>query len=206
MTRFYNILAALAVILTPVAMMTAFGWSAYSAVLAETGAPILAAVSGIATAAAIEVIGIVAGETALWFHGRHDARWKTAALILTLYVLFGLYILRGTRLAPLPIMAGAVYVLVGLRAQAAREVEKENGRATEAVAWEQEKWRIAQADRTRIKLAQASTALALPSHEPASSAHDASTQSHTCERCERQFASVQALNAHKRFCATESEQ
>lgn len=208
MTRFYNILAALAVILTPVAMMTAFGWSAYSAVLAETGAPILAAVSGIATAAAIEVIGIVAGETALWFHGRHDARWKTAALILTLYVLFGLYILAGTRLAPLPVMAGAVYVLVGLRAQAARETAAENGHAAASVAWEQERWRIAQADRTRIKLAQASTALALPSHDastmPASNLHDASTQSHICERCERQFASVQALNAHKRFCATES--
>lgn len=199
MTRFYNILAALAVILTPVAMMTAFGWSAYSAVLAETGAPILAAVSGIATAAAIEVIGIVAGETALWFHGRHDARWKTAALILTLYVLFGLYILAGTRLAPLPVMAGAVYVLVGLRAQAARETAAENGHAAEAAAWEQEKWRIVQADKTRVKVARASTV-------PASSQHDASTQPHVCERCERQFASVQALNAHKRFCATESEQ
>lgn len=213
MTRFYNILAALAVILTPVAMMTAFGWSAYSAVLAETGAPILAAVSGIATAAAIEVIGIVAGETALWFHGRHDARWKTAALILTLYVLFGLYILAGTRLAPLPVMAGAVYVLVGLRAQAARETAAENGHAAEAAAWEQEKWRIVQADKTRVKVARASTqwhyASGVPARAstvPASSQHDASTQPHVCERCERQFASVQALNAHKRFCARESEQ
>lgn len=213
MTRFYDTLAALAVVLTPVAMMTAFGWSAYISVLSETGSATLALLSGVATAAAVEVIGMVAGETTLWFHGRGDRRWMTAAAILALYVLFGLYILGGTRLAPLPIMAGAVYVLVGLRAQAAREVDTENGHATEAAAWEQERWRIAQADRTRIKLAQASTALALPSHEPAQSEHNASTplhdasiQSHVCERCERQFASVQALNAHKRFCATESEQ
>lgn len=204
MTRFYNALAALAVILTPVAMMTAFGWAAYVAVLDETGAPILAAVSGIATAAAIEVIGIVAGETALWFHGRNDARWKVAALILALYVAFGLYVLNGTRLAPLPILAGAVYVLVGLRAQAAREVDAENGHAASADAWEQEKWRIAQADKTRIKIARASTQWHYASTVPAPSAHEPAPSGHVCDRCDRQFATVQALNAHKRFCAGES--
>ena len=197
MTRFYDTLAALAVVLTPVAMMTAFGWSAYSAVLSETGSATLALLSGVATAAAVEVIGMVAGETALWFHGRGDRRWMTAAAILVLYVAFGLYILRGTRLMPLPILAGAVYVLVGLRAQAAREVAAANGHDAEAAAWEREKWHVMQADRTRIKLAtvehHASTEPALISIEPARAAH-------VCEQCDRTFASVQALNAHKRFC------
>ena len=68
MTRFYNALSALAVVLTPVAMMAALGWAVYAAMLKMTGVIWLAVVSGLATAAALEVVGIVAGETALWFH------------------------------------------------------------------------------------------------------------------------------------------
>src|SRR5690606_10661583 len=112
---------------------------------------------GIATAAAIEVIGIVAGETALWFHGRNDRRWMTAGAILALYVVFGLVILRGSALMLLPLMAGSVYVLVGLRAQAARETAAENGHEAAAMEWEREQWRIRQADRTRVKLAEVAT-------------------------------------------------
>lgn len=154
MSRLYNTLAALAIILTPVAMMAAFGWSAYTAILAQTGRPTLAAASGIATAAAVEVIGIVAGETALWFHARHDRRWLAAAAILALYVLFGLAVLRGTALALLPLLAGAVYVLAGLRAQAARETAAENDDRAAADEWQHEQWRVRQADKTRLKLAE----------------------------------------------------
>ena len=198
MNRFYDALAALAVILTPVAMMTAFGWSAYTAILAETGVPALAALSGIATAAAIEVIGIVAGETALWFHGRNDRRWMTAGAILALYVVFGLVILRGSALMLLPLMAGSVYALVGLRAQAARETAAENGHNTAAMEWEREQWRIRQADRTRVKLAEVATSA---STEPAQSKTEPAPSGQVCEDCGKTFATVQALNAHRRFCA-----
>ena len=197
MNRFYNIMAALAVILTPVAMMTAFGWTAYTAVLSETGIPALALLSGIATAAAVETIGIVAGETALWFHGRHDRRWLTAAAILTLYVVFGVVILQGTALVLLPLMAGSVYVLVGLRSQAARETAAENGHHIAAQSWEREQWMIKQADRTRLKLAEiehhAST-------EPAQSQVMPAQSGHACGECGQVFASVQAANAHRRWC------
>src|SRR5690606_18342533 len=171
MNRFYDALAALAVILTPVAMMTAFGWSAYAAILAETGVQTLAAISGLATAAAIEVIGIVAGETTLWFHGRNDRRWMIAAAILALYVIFGLVVLRGTALMLLPLMSGSVYVLVGLRSQAARGTVTENGHEIAVREWEHEQWRIRQADRTQVKLAEvahsASTMPALNGKVPA---------------------------------------
>jgi hypothetical protein len=177
MNKFYDALAILAVILTPVAMMTALGWTAYSAILTETRIVALAVVAGVATAAAVECIGIVAGETALWFHGRNDARWKLAALILVGYVAFGIFILQGTALALLPIMASAVYVLIGLRAQAQRETTAETVRAIDeaqagAIAaeserqWQHEQWRIQQADRTRIKMAQAEVTKEAKAPEP----------------------------------------
>lgn len=197
MNRFYDSLAAAAVILTPVAMMTAFGWTAYTAVLSETGAAVLAVLSGIATAAAVEAIGIVAGETALWFHGRKDRRWIAAAVILALYVAFGVVILRGTALVLLPLMAGSVYVLVGLRSQAARETAVENGHETAMIEWQREQWRVKQEDATRIKLAKLT---AHASIVPAQSEPVPASSQHECERCARQFATVQALNAHKRFC------
>ena len=207
MTRFYNTLAVLAVILTPVAMMTAFGWAAYTAILAETGVPALAALSGLATAAAVEVVGIVAGETALWFHSRRDRRWLTAAAILLLYVVFGLVILRATPLALLPVLAGAVYVLVGLRAQAARETAAQNGHEAAALEWKQEQWRVQQADKTRLKLAEiergASIVPALNGSGPHGAGIMLAESPHTCEQCGRGFASVQALNAHRRFCTSE---
>ena len=199
MTRFYNALAALAVILTPVAMMAAFGWTAYTAILAQTGVPALAALSGLATAAAVESIGIVAGETALWFHGRHDRRWAVAAAILALYVAFGLVVLRGTPLALLPVLAGAVYVLVGLRAQAQRESVDDAASVASQREWEREQWRIRQADKTRVRLTEVEV-LAQSQHTAGRASTEPAESGHTCADCGRAFATVQALNAHRRHC------
>ncbi len=165
MNRFYNALAIAAVILTPVAMMVALGWSAYSAILKETGQPGLAWVAGIATAAAVECIGIVSGETTLWFHGRGDRRWIGSGAILAAYVAFGVLILWDSSLVLLPLMSGCVYILIGLRAQAQREeaaaqvrTQREMDTQTAQTAaeseWRREQWRIQQADRTRLKLAE----------------------------------------------------
>jgi len=209
MNRFYDTLAALAVILTPAAMMIAFGWSAYNAVLAKTGVGWLSIAAGIATAAAIEVVGMVAGETALWLNAQGDRHWTTAAAILVVYVAAGLFILRGSALMPLPVLAGSVYILVGLRARAAREQAGVTRHAAETAAWEREKWHVMQADRTRIKLAtvehHAGTEPALISIERAQAAHERAQAAHACEQCDRSFASVQALNAHRRFCTRITE-
>lgn len=202
MTRFYNVLAALAVILTPVAMMTAFGWSAYTAILAETGVPALAALSGIATAAAVEAIGIVAGETALWFHGRDDRRWRVAAAILALYVAFGLAVLWSTALTLLPVLAGAVYVLVGLRAQAQRETDLDAARDEEARQWDRERWRVQQADRTAVKMAQVQAAGKQPASSVLASSNGhgpaAAGSLYQCKHCASTFATMQALGGHVR--------
>lgn len=165
MTKLYNTLAVLSILLTPVAMMATAGWEAYAATLAQTGIVWLAVATGLATAAALECIGILAGETALMFHGRADHRWRIAAAVLLAYVAAGIYLLRATPLVFLPVLAGAVYVLVGLRAQAQRETAAhdahtaEQTRAAHAAAeaeaeWKREQWRSQQTYRTEIKLAE----------------------------------------------------
>lgn len=221
MNRFYNTLSALAVVLTPAAMMTAAGWEAYAMTLTRTGVPWLAVVAGVATAAALECVGILAGETALQFHGRNDRRWRIAAIVLLAYVAAGLYVLRGTALLFLPILAGAVYVLVGLRAQAQRETVAVAAQAADssraaaaaqaaAVEWERERWRIQQADRTRVKLAETETrAMQAAPPQPirvasnvqaatnGASSH-ASTAIYACKQCKDTFSTMQALGAHVR--------
>ena len=205
MNRFYNTLATLAVILTPAAMMATAGWEAYALTLAKTGIVWLAILTGVATAAALECVGILAGETALLFHGRADHRWRIAAAVLLAYVVAGLYVLRSTPLIFLPVLAGAVYVLVGLRAQAQRETAAEVVQAEDDREWEREKWRIQQADRTRVKLAAAHPVQAAPLPVASSvqastngaSSH-ASTSIYACKQCKDTFGSMQALGAHVR--------
>lgn len=210
MNRLYNTLAVLSILLTPVAMMATAGWEAYAATLAQTGIVWLAVATGLATAAALECIGILAGETALLFHGRADTRWRIAAAVLLAYVAAGIYLLRATPLVFLPILAGAVYVLVGLRAQAQRETAVEAVQAQGDREWEHERWRVQQADRTRIKLAEAQArAMQAPPAQPVTAASSlqattngasshASTAIYACKQCQETFPSIPALGAHTR--------
>ena len=202
MTRFYNTLATLAVILTPAAMMATAGWEAYALTLAKTGIVWLAILTGVATAAALECVGILAGETALLFHGHADRRWRIAAAVLLAYVVAGLYVLRSTPLVFLPVLAGAVYVLVGLRAQSQRETAAEVADDVAEREWQHEQWRIRQQDATAVKLARvqaapapvASTLLATTN---GASSH-ASTSIYACKQCKETFPTMQGLGAHVR--------
>ena len=214
MTRFYNALALLSVILAPVAMMAIAGWEAYSHVLAATGIHWLALISGVATAGLLESIGIVAGETTLLFHARRDPRWRMAAAVLLLYVVAGLVLLWRTPLVLLPLLSGAVYLLVGLRAQAHRELtideqlaaeQRQAKRTAEADDrdWRREQWRIKQADATRLReleLAQSQHRAAEASLSAGSAPAEPAQSRYECEDCARTFPSVQAINAHRRFC------
>ena len=214
MTRFYNVLAALAVVLAPVAMMAVAGWQAYSHVLAVTGISWLALISGIAAAGLLESIGIVAGETTLAFHARADGRWRMAAAVLLLYVASGLALLWRSPLVLLPLLAGAVYVLVGLRSQAERErvageqlaaEARQDERAIQAEErdWRREQWRIKQADATRLReleLAQSQQRAAEAGSEAGREPAAPAPSGHLCEDCGQSFGTVQAINAHRRFC------
>lgn len=202
MNRFYNTLATLAVILTPAAMMATAGWEAYALTLAKTGIVWLAIMTGVATAAALECVGILAGETALLFHGRADRRWRIAAAVLLAYVVAGLYVLRSTPLVFLPVLAGAVYVLVGLRAQAQRETAAEVADDVAEREWQHEQWRIRQQDATAVKLARvqaapAPVASSVQASTNGASSH-ASTSIYACKQCKDTFVTMQALGAHVR--------
>lgn len=214
MNRFYNALALLSVILAPVAMMALAGWAAYSHVLAVTHIHWLALVSGVAAAGLLESIGIVAGETTLLFHARRDTRWRMAAAVLLLYVVAGLALLWRSPLVLLPLLAGAVYLLVGLRAQAHRELTvdeqlaaelRQDKRAAEADdrEWRREQWRIKQADATHIReleLAQSQHRAAEAGSQAGIELAQAAQSRHECEDCGQAFRTVQAINAHRRFC------
>ena len=202
MNRFYNTLATLAVILTPAAMMATAGWEAYALTLAKTGIVWLAIMTGVATAAALECVGILAGETALLFHGHADRRWRIAAAVLLAYVIAGLYVLRSTPLVFLPVLAGAVYVLVGLRAQAQRETAAEVADDVAEREWQHEQWRIRQQDATAVKLARvqaapAPVASSVQASTNGASSH-ASTSIYACKQCKDTFVTMQALGAHVR--------
>lgn len=202
MNRFYNTLATLAVILTPAAMMATAGWEAYALTLAKTGIVWLAIMTGVATAAALECVGILAGETALLFHGRADRRWRIAAAVLLAYVVAGLYVLRSTPLVFLPVLAGAVYVLVGLRAQAQRETAAEVADDVAEREWQHEQWRIRQQDATAVKLARvqaapAPVASSVQASTNGASSH-ASTSIYACKQCKETFPTMQGLGAHVR--------
>lgn len=225
MNRFYGVLAVLAVTLTPVAMMAALGWTTYAAILAMTKTPWIAVLSGVATAAALEALGIVAGETALHFHARADRRWRLAAAVLLAYVVFGVHSLRATPLMLLPLLAGAVYILVGLRAQAEREMIAAAVQDQDAAAWQQRQWLTEQADHTRIELAKVEARAksraesegnrqkAMPagmeqmleqilaSRVPVESNPSQHESQHKCGKCGKLFGSVQGMNAHQRWCA-----
>ena len=202
MNRFYNTLATLAVILTPAAMMATAGWEAYALTLAKTSIPWLAILTGVATAAALECVGILAGETTLLFHGHADRRWRIAAAVLLAYVVAGLYVLRSTPLVFLPVLAGAVYVLVGLRAQAQRETAAEVADDVAEREWQHEQWRIRQQDATAVKLARvqaapAPVASSVQASTNGASSH-ASTSIYACKQCKETFPTMQGLGAHVR--------
>lgn len=219
MKRLYDTLAMMAVVLTPVAMMAALGWSVYAAIFVLTQTMWISVLSGAATALALEALGIVAGETALRLHSMEDKRWRLAGFVLVLYVAYGVHSLRDTPMMWLPILAGAVYLLIGLRAQTEREEVLASVSDQRRDEWEREQWRIEQEGKTRVKLAQvearvqgsrqgastvgieAALEQILASRVPAQSEESQHVSQHTCEDCGKGFGSVQGLNAHRRFCA-----
>lgn len=85
-----------------------------------------------------------------------------------------------------------------------------SARADEATEWERERWRIQQADRTAVKLAQVAQQAA--SKQPASTVlasangHGpvASATLYQCKQCASTFPSMQALGGHVRAAHKEA--
>ena len=204
MNRLYDTLAAAAATLMPAAMMAALGWQTYVWVEDVTGARWLAALSGIATAGAIETVGIVAGEVALRLLARHDRRWLIPAAVLLAYVATGTFALLGSPLVLLPTLAGSVYVLVGLRAQLEREDAASSQQADRS---SDQQLQLAlsklQADK-EVRIARLQAASSKTASGPAEPASNGQQPAYACKECGRQFSTPQALGGHARSAHKEN--
>ncbi|MCB8991832.1 MAG: hypothetical protein H6665_14525 [Ardenticatenaceae bacterium] len=158
-------------------------------------------------AALVAVFYLVVGIASIWFFesaGR-DAQVAGTAMFL---------------------IAGAVYLLLGLADDAAEQerrsaatedvqqqrqaeqVDHERQLELERLRFEQEQELERLRSNERVKLARIE---AKSQHMPAQSQHEPARgngvpalSQHVCPHCERPFGSVQALNAHKRFCSPET--
>lgn len=198
MNRLYDTLAAAAVTLMPAAMMAALGWQTYVWVMDVTGARWLAALSGIATAGAIETVGIVAGEVALRLQARHDRRWLVPAAVLLAYVAAGTAALLHSPLVLLPTLAGSVYVLVGLRAQLERE-EAARSKQAELSSEQQQQLALSklQADKD-VRIARLQARASKDASKTAEPASNGQQPAYVCKQCGQAFATHRALGGHAR--------
>lgn len=260
MKRLYDILTIIAMTTTPAAAAIFFGWRVYSATLTLTGSKDWAIAAGLATAIALESVGILAGHLASEFWRRRDSRWIVAAVVMGIYVLVGMIELWGTTGAVVFVLSPAVYLLAALRhtaeieaiedkqrqseneAETKRLKEIEDRKATEERAWQQqqseraaerqheldlervrsqqafaiEQARIAaeaaiEQQRAKAELIRAKAEqreqerLYIALQKEQEETERVATESRIeCEDCGHEFATVQALNAHGRWCKAKS--
>lgn len=225
-------------ILTPLAMVVFLSYE-LSQSLAVTGLWYVALLIGsVCTAVGIEIVGILAGHTLEGYWRIGDAwRGLLSFALLLAYTVTAVYILAGTSLIIVPIIAAIVYILASLTdgletavnrqevatavrqtfdlEQEARENDHRREMETRQAGLKaQNDLQIALAhDRTQAEIAiaeakaQASIAnaearkvLALAKSEPAQEQIQPALAGYECEDCHKPFATVQALNAHGRFC------
>lgn len=206
----YDYLGWIAVVAVPIAPVFFFAHKIYNVAYAMANSFWLALGVGLVSAIGLEIVGIYAGHTTMEFWRRGDnTRAVISGLIMLAYVGIGVYELWGTVGVVMFIIAPLVYVLLALQEM----LKVEDGKEAGAITFEQnEKKADSQfkrdmiAERQRLKhelaleqmrastaKAQAEPVLAAPMQEPARTSYE-------CEDCNRGFSTVQALNAHGRFC------
>lgn len=219
----YAVLGGLAMLAAPAGAAIYFYWQMHTTTLALTGQPAVAVAGGLAVAITVELVGILAGHVTTHLHRQKDPRWVLAGLALLAYVAAGLVELWGTPGAVAFIMSPLVYLLVALRDASQAEAEQQQAiqaeqqaiqlQQAEAEAERQHQLELAKLDankavrleRVRLKAstqpAPASTGASSAQQDASTSQQPASSAQHLCQQCQRTFGSVQALNAHQRFCS-----
>lgn len=137
MKRFYDLLAILAAVCTPIAPAVYYGWQAYTATLDKTGVYWLSAITGIAIATALEIVGYFAGHVAIAYFERGDRRWLVAAGILVAYVVLGAGELTGIQRTAFYI-APLVYLLLALYRALHEEEATAAAEAADNRQWQRE--------------------------------------------------------------------
>jgi hypothetical protein len=203
-TKLYDAATVAAVTLTPLAPAVFFGSAVYAAAIDFVPAPALAAAGAIATALGWELVGVLAGHVTLGLLRQANRLWLAGALILLAYAGLGAWALPGVlRIAFVASLLS--YLVAGLRyVHGQGEIENQAiaaERKTERVEERQARREARERERERAHELQV---LALSQHAaPTASIEPAPSQQnqHLCEDCGRTFGSVQAANAHRRFCA-----
>ena len=117
MRRLYDLIGVIAMIATPLAAATLFGWNLYGYLVERSVPMALAIVGGLSGAVAIESVGIYAGHVGMDYARRRDWRGLVAAAAMAFYVWFGWS--KVPEYGAVFVMAGFVYLLVALRQEAA---------------------------------------------------------------------------------------
>lgn len=119
MRRLYDTIGVIAMIATPLAAATLFGWNLYGYLIARAVPSFLAVAGGIAGAVAIESVGIYSGHVGMDYMRRRDWRGLIALAAMIFYVGFGWS--KVPEYGTVFILAGFVYALVALRAEAVED-------------------------------------------------------------------------------------
>lgn len=111
----YKFLERLTAYTIPVAPVIFFGWRVFVEVLAMTNLLWLSIPAGILTGIALEIVGILAGRSAIEYWKRDQYTIASiAVLILLAYVGIGVWELQGTIGAVVFLIAPLVYILIAL--------------------------------------------------------------------------------------------
>ncbi len=145
MRRMYDVIGWVAMIATPLAAATLFGWNLYTYLYGRSVPMPLAISGGISGAVAIESVGIYAGHVGMDYARRRDWRGLVAAVAMIFYVWFGWS--KVPEYGAVFVLAGFVYALVALRAEAVEEVTAATQAARADTNWQ----RRMELERERMK-------------------------------------------------------
>ena len=199
----YDYVGIIAMLVTPLAVAVLFGWELHQYLRGQSVPMSLAIAGGIAGAMAVECVGIYAGHVSMDYIRRRDWRALIAVAAMVVYVWFG-YSKVG-EYGLMFVLAAFVYALVALRQEAVSVdtavLQKDQAQLAHERKMEMEKLHINE----RVRLARIDVKIkqepAQNGRVPAQSQLVPALGGHVCHECERPFTSVQALNAHRRFCS-----
>lgn len=162
------------------------------------------------TAVGIELWGIIAGDNLdkSW-KLNHGRVWSVVQMII--YVIIGGWLLRhNLTIVMLPLVAALAYVASGFADSLDTAVSRREVTEAENAEWDREQEALDKELERRLRVADAKlkheermariAAKARASTELAQSKPEPAHEQFECEDCNRSFGTVQALNAHGRFC------
>lgn len=223
-TRFlWSVASLLAPWLVPIAPAAFLAWSVYQTATRSGMWDVLAVAASVAAGVGLETVNIAANHAMLHLSHEWRGHWPKflfSIFLVLAYVTAGVVSMLYLDIADAMRALGvAMFVLapVAIAAQALtmdlartrEDVEAEQIREDRERAWEREQ--EAHLEELRIRLghdeklariqANADVRKVRASTMPALASTSRLDAGYECPHCQREFATIQALNAHKRFCA-----